>query len=109
MPALGQSEALPNPPRPLSIDDAVSAHYLRLRVADTPGVLNAISGALAEHAISIEAIVQKELPSPVSTTTVIILTQPVPERVAAAACAQIEALSAVSDTVHRIRVEHFDE
>ena len=65
--------------------------------------------ALAEHAISIEAIVQKELPSPVSTTTVIILTQPVPERVAAAACAQIEALSAVSDTVHRIRVEHFDE
>lgn len=109
MPALGQSADLVDSPRPLPIEEAVSAHYLRLRVADTPGVLNAISGALAEQGISIEAIVQKELPPPVSTTTVIILTQPVPERVAAAACAQIEALPAVSDSVHRIRVEHFDE
>ena len=71
--------------------------------------MKSISGVLAEHAISIEAIAQKELQTPGGTTTVIILTQPVPERVAVAACEQMAALPAISDSIHRIRVEHFDD
>lgn len=109
MPALGQATDGAGALEPLPIDEAVCAHYLRLRVADTPGVLKAISGVLAEHEISIEAIVQKELQTPGGTTTVIILTQPVPERVAVAACEQMAALPAISDSIHRIRVEHFDD
>ncbi|MBV62679.1 MAG: homoserine dehydrogenase [Nevskiales bacterium] len=109
MPALGQATDASDVLAPLAIDEAVCAHYLRLRVADTPGVLKSISGVLAEHAISIEAIVQKELQTPGGTTTVIILTQPVPERVAVAACEQMAALPAISDSIHRIRVEHFDD
>ena len=109
MPALGQATDASDALAPLAIDEAVCAHYLRLRVADTPGVLKSISGVLAEHAISIEAIVQKELQTPGGTTTVIILTQPVPERVAVAACEQMAALPAISDSIHRIRVEHFDD
>ena len=109
MPALGQATDASGVLAPLAIDEAVCAHYLRLRVADTPGVLKSISGVLAEHAISIEAIVQKELQTPGGTTTVIILTQPVPERVAVAACEQMAALPAISDSIHRIRVEHFDD
>lgn len=109
MPALGQAASSDAALEPLAIDDAVCAHYLRLRVADTPGVLKSISGVLAEHEISIEAIVQKELQTPGATTTVIILTQPVAERVAVAACEQMAALPAISDSIHRIRVEHFDD
>ena len=37
-----------------------SAYYLRLRVADKPGVLAEVSKILADRAISIEALLQKE-------------------------------------------------
>ena len=45
------------PVRPLG--DAVCRFYLRFAVADRPGVLAAIAGALGEHDVSIEQMVQE--------------------------------------------------
>ena len=44
----------------LPIDDVVTAFYLRLQVADETGVLARITGILAEHDISIDALLQRE-------------------------------------------------
>ena len=107
-PPLGQPTGVSSL-QPLPISDAVCAHYLRLKVDDSPGVLNAISGVLAAHDISIEAIIQKELPAGASTTTVIILTQEVAEHIAVAACEKMAELPSVTESIHRLRVEHFDE
>ncbi len=43
----------------LSIDDVVTAFYLRLQVADRTGVLARITTILAEHEISIDAVLQR--------------------------------------------------
>ena len=43
----------------LPIDDVVTAFYLRLQVADETGVLARITGILAEHGISIDALLQR--------------------------------------------------
>ena len=93
-------------PAVLPIDDAVAGQYLRLRVADVPGVLTRISGILADADISIEAISQKEIPHPGDDTNVVILTAPVAERVAQAAVDRMAALDMVRNGITRIRVEH---
>jgi homoserine dehydrogenase len=46
----------------LPIDEVVTAFYLRLVVADKAGVLARITGILAEHDISIDAVLQREAP-----------------------------------------------
>ena len=43
----------------LPIDEVVTAFYLRLQVADETGVLARITGILAEHGISIDALLQR--------------------------------------------------
>ena len=43
----------------LPIDEVVTAFYLRLQVADEAGVLARITGILAEHGISIDALLQR--------------------------------------------------
>ena len=55
-----------------------SSYYLRLRVADEPGVLQALTGILAAHDISIEAILQKE-PGAGDDATVALITSHVVE------------------------------
>ena len=45
--------------RVLPIDEVVTSFYLRLQVADEAGVLARITGILAEHDISIDALLQR--------------------------------------------------
>ncbi len=82
-----------------------TAYYLRLRVADRPGVLAEVARILADESISIEAVIQKE-PRPGQTDVpLIFLTHRVQERALDAALARIEALEAVKATPYRIRLE----
>ena len=104
MPGLGSGETGDLPVLP--IGDAVSGHYLRLRVADVPGVITAISGILAAANISIEAISQKELEQHGDDTNVVILTASVREQVMRDAVDRIAALDSVRPGITRIRVEH---
>lgn len=82
-----------------------TAYYLRLTAEDRPGVLADISRILAEHHISIEALIQKEPAAGESSVPIIMLTQQTLEKELNAAIAGIEALPTVSGAVKRIRVE----
>jgi homoserine dehydrogenase len=86
------------------------AHYLRLRVADTPGVLKAITSILAELDISIEAILQKEPHGKAGgkeDAMVAIITSVVAEQRFGEALAKLLALKFVRPGSTHLRVEHF--
>jgi homoserine dehydrogenase len=89
----------------LSMDDVVTAYYLRMTVEDRPGVLAAVSGILAEHGISIEAMQQKEPAEGENQVPLVMLTQSVRESQMNAALGGVEALDSVAGEVTRIRLE----
>ena len=95
----------------LPLRDISCAHYVGLRVADTPGVLKAITSILAELDISIEAILQKE-PQTRSggkdDATVAIITSNVAEHRFGAALEKLMALKQVRPGSTHLRVEHFN-
>jgi homoserine dehydrogenase len=78
-----------------------------LRVADTPGVLKAITSILAELDISIEAILQKE-PKGKDDATLAIITSKVAEHRFTAALEKLAALKFVRAGSTHLRVEHFN-
>jgi len=91
---------------PISDRDAfVSAYYLRLQAADRPGVMAQVSRIMAEHDISIEAIMQKEPAEGETTVPVILLTRRVTERAIDDVVAAFQQLDAIIGEVARIRVE----
>ena len=90
----------------LPIDDVTSAYYMRLRVADKPGVLAEVTGILADGQISIDAVIQKE--SDIDSATIVLLTHECVERNLRAAIARIEALPANLAPVISLRMEKLD-
>ena len=89
----------------LPIAEVRTAYYLRLRVADRPGVLADITRILADAGISIGAFLQKEPAAGTNTTDIIMLTHGTIEKRVDAAIARIEALDTALSPVTRIRVE----
>jgi homoserine dehydrogenase len=101
----------------LPIDDVITAFYLRLVVADKAGVLARITGILAEHDISIDAVLQRasaeleETEGPEAgkgKTDLIILTHDTVEGRMKAALAQMQALPTVLAPIVRIRKEELN-
>jgi homoserine dehydrogenase len=92
----------------LSIDDVVTAFYLRLQVADKAGVLADITRILAEHKISIDAVLQRESAEGEQQTDLIILTHDTVEGRMKAALAQMQALPTVLAPIVRIRKEELN-
>lgn len=99
-----QADALADIPV-LSSDRFKTAYYLRLNAEDKPGVLADVTRILADHNISIEAIIQKEPLRGETAVPIILLTQITLEQEMNAAIAKIEALATVSGKVNRIRLE----
>ncbi len=91
----------------LPMTDVETAYYVRMQVADKPGVLANVTRILGDADISIEAIVQKE-PAGDAPATIILLTHRVNEGKMDAAIAAIEALDTVTSEVSRIRLETLD-
>ncbi len=89
----------------LPMEQVETAYYLRLQAEDKPGVLADITRILADHRISIEAIIQKEPVAGETTLPVIMLTQKTMEREMNAAISKIENLATITGKVTRIRVE----
>ena len=83
-----------------------SAFYLRLRVADEPGVLSKLTSILAGHGISVEAILQRE-PREHEDATVAVITSSIALGKFEAALAEMQKLPFVRPELSRIRVEHF--
>ena len=89
----------------LPMDEITTSYYLRIRVADKLGVMADITRILADAAISIDAMLQKEPAAGETEADIIILTHKTQEKKAKQAIAAIEALEAVSGQVARIRLE----
>lgn len=89
----------------LSINETQSCHYLRLQVLDRPGVLARISTIMAQHNISIESLIQKDVRK--TTAPIAIITDEVLEVAIIAAITDLEALDEIVGSVSRIRVESF--
>ena len=102
-----QPDRLSNVPI-LPIAEVETAYYLRLRVLDRTGVLADITRILADHQISIDAMVQKEPTAGEDKVDIIMLTHQTVEKRIDAAIARIESLPVMSGTVTRIRLEQLD-
>jgi len=89
----------------LPIDEVVTAFYLRLQVADETGVLARVTGILAEHGISIDALLQRPSAAGAARTDVIILTHDTVEGRMTAAIAKMQALPTTLAKIVRIRKE----
>ena len=93
----------------LPMEQTVTAFYLRLQVTDQAGVMARIAGILAEHAISIDALLQRpndgEPGAGTAHTDVIILTHDTAESGMNRAIAQMQALPTVLAPIVRIRKE----
>lgn len=88
----------------LDIGDVVTSYYLRLTVADQPGVLADLAKHLADAGISIGSMIQQ--PNDASgMADLIFLTHEALERNVNQAIAKIEALPFVRSSVTRIRME----
>ncbi|CAH2811264.1 MAG: Homoserine dehydrogenase (EC [uncultured Caballeronia sp.] len=103
-----QPDSLANTPI-LPIEEVTSGYYLRLRVADVTGVLANITRILADEAISIDALLQKESEhvdgEDKGETDIILITHETLEKQVNAAIEQIEALSTVVSKVTKLHME----
>ena len=102
-----QPDALSDTPI-LAMNDVVTAYYLRLRVADQTGVLSRITTILAEHDISIDAVLQRESAEGERQTDLIILTHDTREGRMNQAMATMQALPTVLAPIVRIRKEELN-
>ena len=94
--------------RILPMSEVVTSFYLRLQVADQTGVLARITGILAEHDISIDAVLQRESAEGEKQTDLIILTHDTVEGRMTAALAQMQALPTVLAPIVKIRKEELN-
>jgi len=106
-PALGFTAAALTAQPSLGIEAIESAYYLRLTVADEPGVLRALTTILADADISVEAILQKE-PEDHEDARIAIITSVISGSRFDAALERIRALPFVRPDMSRLRVEHFE-
>jgi homoserine dehydrogenase len=89
----------------LPLSEVETSYYLRLRVADQPGVLADITRILADQQISIEAMIQREPDEEEAQTDIIMLTHKTIEKNADAAIVKIEKLPVVKKKIIRLRME----
>jgi homoserine dehydrogenase len=89
----------------LPIEQVVTAFYLRLVVADEAGVLSRITTILAEHEISIDAVLQRESAEGERQTDLIILTHDTVEGRMRQALTKMQALPTVLAPIVSIRKE----
>lgn len=80
-------------------------YYLRMNVADRPGVLAQITRVLGDHRISISSVIQKEADGAAQTAEIVIMTHPAQEKAMQQALDQLTQLQVVKDIGNFVRVE----
>ena len=88
------------------MDRHVGAYYMRLMVQDRPGVISAVSGALAKEHISLESMLQRGR-SQSGEVPVVLTTHETEEAAMQRALARIDKLKAVAQEPCVIRIEAF--
>jgi len=95
-------------PRPKAIkpiSDLETRYYLRMSVADRPGVLAQIAKVLGDRSISISSVIQKEADVVTQTAEIVIMTHPAREQFMQQALKEVEKLPVVKEICNFIRVE----
>ncbi len=90
--------------RVVPIDDVRSRYYLRIGVADRPGVLARVAGVLSDHAISIASVIQKEVDGQ-DTAEIVIMTHEAREADLQRALQEIREVDGVSGVDQVLRVK----
>jgi len=80
-------------------------YYLRLNVADRPGVLAQVSKVLGDHLISISSVIQQMTDTVAQTAEIVIMTHPAQEKEVQQALDELEHLASVREICNFIRVE----
>jgi len=80
-------------------------YYMRMTVADRPGVLAQIANVLGRHQISIATVIQKEADEEAQTAEIVITTHQAQEKAVQIALRKAAALEVVSEIGGFIRVE----
>jgi homoserine dehydrogenase len=87
------------------ISGLVSRHYIRLEVADKPGVLAVIARSFGDNGVSIASVIQKETNEAVQTAELVIMTHAAPESAVRASLDQIAGVADVTQVGNVLRVE----
>ena len=90
----------------LPMSEITTSYYLRVYVKDQLGVMADLTRILADAAISIDAVLQKEPGEGETRTDIIMLTHQTQEKNIDAAIAKIEGLEAVVGKLVKIRLEN---
>jgi homoserine dehydrogenase len=98
-----RSDGDPLPLRPM--EELFSRYYMRLTVADKPGVLAQISSILGGNGISIATVLQKEADAATQTAEIVIMTHEAKERAVQESLQAVAALDVVSQIGSFIRIE----
>lgn len=85
------------------IGDLETPYYLRLRVADQPGVLGRVATVFGDHGVSLASVIQKSAGEP--TAEIVYVTHRATERSVRAALSEIEQLGVVESVQTVLRVE----
>ena len=89
--------------RPIS--ELETRYYLRMSIADRPGVLAQIAKILGDRSISIASVIQKEADDATQSAEIVIMTHPARERSMQQSLSDMENLPAVKEVGNLIRVE----
>lgn len=87
------------------ISEIDTQYYLRMTIADRPGVLAQIAKTLGDHLISIASVIQKETDKQAQTAEIVIMTHLARESAMQAALNEMAKLPVVDEISSLIRVE----
>ena len=105
------------PPAPLVLSEEVSIrptseletkYYLRLNVADRPGVLAQIATVLGDMQISIASVIQKEADETAQRAEIVLMTHRANEASMQQALQLLEELDVVNEVGNMVRVEEWE-
>ena len=93
-------------PRPLvPLGEIHASCYLRFTALDRAGVLGHIAGALGQHEIGIESVIQQGRGEASRSVPVLVKTHPAPERAVRRALEQIDRMPDVTAPTRMVRIE----
>ena len=85
--------------------ELVTSYYIRLNVADRPGVLAGIARAFGDYGVSIASVIQKEADEAAQTAELVIMTHPAREEAVQATLVQVRGLPDVVSVGNLLRVD----
>ena len=96
---------LNKPKKMKPMDDINTRYYLRLSIADQPGVLAQIAKTLGDNNISILSAIQKTMDEASQSAEIVLMTHPARESAMQKALKTLESSSSVREVSNFIRVE----